>query len=291
MEKEMGGRGTKSPKRPLASNREPAGDTIIPLAVPGGPAALVVAHPGHELRVHGWLEVVGPSVFVLTDGSGRSGQSRLGSTTRCLARAGAELGSIYGRLTDLALYAAILNHNFNLFIRLADELADALVRGRIRYVAGDADEGYNPAHDVCRLIIGAAVEMANRAVGHRIANFDFVVTGRPDTCPEELRPQAIWLELDESAFARKAAAARGFPELAAQVDDTLREIGVEAFRVECLRPVDNRAGYGGPPEQPPFYERYGEQQVAAGHYERVLRYRGHVVPLAEALWRYVEGTG
>lgn len=67
-------------------------------------------------------------------------------------------------------------------------------------------------------------------------------------------------------------------------------MGVEAFRVEYLRPVDSRAGYGGPAEEPPFYERYGEQQVAAGHYERVLRYREHVAPLAKALWRYVEGT-
>src|SRR5207302_1404403 len=31
-------------------------------------SALLVAHPGHELRVHGWLERERPLVFVLTDG-------------------------------------------------------------------------------------------------------------------------------------------------------------------------------------------------------------------------------
>lgn len=249
---------------------------------------MIVAHPGHELRVHGWLESARPRVFVLTDGSGRSGQSRLGLTTHVLARVGAEPSSIYGRLTDLALYAAILNHNFDLFIGLAEELAEALVREQVDYVVGDAAEGYSPAHDVCRLIIGAAVEMANRVADHHIANFDFLLVGRPDTCPKELRPQAIQLELDDNAVTRKLGAARGFPYLVAEVDDELREMGAEAFRVECLRLVDNRAGYGGLTEEPPFYEQYGEQQVAAGHYDRVIRYREHVVPLAEVLWRHVE---
>jgi hypothetical protein len=49
-----------------------------------GESALIIAHPGHEIRVHGWLERAKPVVYVLTDGSGRSGQSRLASTARLL---------------------------------------------------------------------------------------------------------------------------------------------------------------------------------------------------------------
>jgi hypothetical protein len=40
----------------------------IPSALPDGKAALVVAHPGHELRVFHWLRLARPCVFVLTDG-------------------------------------------------------------------------------------------------------------------------------------------------------------------------------------------------------------------------------
>ena len=47
-------------------------------------AALVISHPGHELCVHHWLETARPDVFVLTDGSGRSGISRLDSTTKII---------------------------------------------------------------------------------------------------------------------------------------------------------------------------------------------------------------
>jgi len=51
-------------------------------------STLVIAHPGHELRVCHWLELAQPTVFILTDGSGRSGKSRLGSTTKVLEQAG-----------------------------------------------------------------------------------------------------------------------------------------------------------------------------------------------------------
>src|SRR5258705_10886730 len=101
-------------------------------------AALVIGHPGHELLVHGWLEVTHPLVFVFTDGSGRTNQSRLASTTRILNQVGAKCGSIYGRLTDSAAYAAILNHEFDFFANLTSELCEAFVVEHINYVAGDA---------------------------------------------------------------------------------------------------------------------------------------------------------
>src|SRR5258706_14972165 len=82
---------------------------------PGGSAALVVAHPGHELRVYGWLLEARPKVFVLTDGSGRTGRSRLSSTTKLGTDAGARFGRIYGRFTDIAVYEALLDGNFEVF--------------------------------------------------------------------------------------------------------------------------------------------------------------------------------
>jgi hypothetical protein len=59
-----------------------------------GPAALVIAHPGHELRVHGWLEWARPTVFVLTDGSGQGSHGRLASSARLIERSGGRTGSV-----------------------------------------------------------------------------------------------------------------------------------------------------------------------------------------------------
>src|ERR1041384_4747104 len=136
---------------------------------------LFVAHPGHELCVHGWLEQTQPRVFLLTDGSGRSGRSRVESTTNVLAQTGCQRGPIYGRLTDRQLYEAILDQNVELFRNLTEEFAAALVDEEVTFVSGDAAEGFNPGHDLCRLIINAAVEIAQSRAERKITNTDFLL--------------------------------------------------------------------------------------------------------------------
>jgi hypothetical protein len=237
--------------------------------------------------VHGWLQVTQPLVFVFTDGSGRSNQSRLASTTKILNQAGTKRGSIYGRFTDAAAYAAILNHEFDLFVGLARELCEAFAAERIDYVAGDAFEGYNPMHDVCRLVINTAVTATRRLRGLRIGNLEFSLIGQP-TAGHKPHADGICRLLDDTAFAQKMAAANGYAELAGEVQAALEGTSMAALRVECLLPVGSGSNEY-PSDQPPFYESYGEKQVAAGHYHRVLRYREHIAPLAEVLSRYAEG--
>ena len=298
-------------------------------------AALVVAHPSHELRVHGWLQTTRPCIFVLTDGSGRAGEPRLHSTTKVLSDVGARPGSVYGRSRDVDVYEALLNHDFSFFIGIAEELADEFSRQKIEYVVGDSAEGYSPTHDACRLLTNAAVEIVRRRGEQQIANFDFAVVGPPDECPAPIHNQAVLVHLDDEAFMQKVAAARAYnaklaldvdaallgelfkgvrrssePQLAGEVDKELsRQVvaalhaypeieknikgvfnGVELnrFRTECLRPViAPRANQPGPGEIP-FYELYGEKMVAAGHYQKTIRYTEHFLPLVEAVWRHVE---
>jgi hypothetical protein len=273
-------------------------------------AILVIAHPGHELRVHGWLETARPDVWVITDGSGRSNQSRIDSTTRVLEATGAVAGPVYGEFSDADLYNAVLGFDHCRFTKLVDQLAVALMRDRVDFITGDAEEGYNPAHDICRLIINAAVKLANSKSASQIANYDFTLVSSPGRCSDELRNHSLWLNLGDASFARKLSAARNYPELQAEVEAALHGSGdlrfgkhtdlaqrarsnfgvTEAnnFRVECLRPVNHHstsAMWGG---DTPFYEIYGERQVKSGHYNHVLRYREHMLPLAAALDSHVE---
>jgi hypothetical protein len=261
-------------------------------ATAAGPrSALIIAHPGHELRVHAWLEAARPVVCVLTDGSGSAGASRLASTTDLLARTAARRGAVYGPLSDRAIYGAILDRDFRRFTALADELIDMLVHFEIDTVVADAAEGYNPTHDVCRLLVNGAVRAASRRRGDAIACYEFAVVGAPNDCPDGQRVGAVELRLDEAALSRKLAAARGYRELTAEVERALREFGQEPFRTEWLRPVDPTDRYGWHGAEPPCYERYGEQRVADGVYDRVLRYRDHIAPLADALWDHTEKRG
>jgi hypothetical protein len=252
----------------------------------------VVAHPGHELRVFGWMESARPRVCVITDGSGSGGEARLESTTGVLARTAARPGPIYGRMSDRAIYAAILDHDHGLFTALADELARALEEDGADCVVGDAVEGYNPSHDVCRLVINAAARTAERGRGMRIPVYDFALVGAPHECPEAVRHQAVWVTLDEQALGRKLEAARSYPELAGEVEQALARFGTAPFCTECLRPVDTADPYGGwDPARVPEYERFGEARVAAGVYRTVLRFGEHVRPLADALWEHGERAG
>jgi AcrR family transcriptional regulator len=232
--------------------------------------------------VHGWLERERPEVFVLTDGSGSDRESRVPSTAELLRRAGARPGSVFGRFSDRELYEVILEGRIEVLAKLVGELADALIELGVEMVAADAIEGYNPSHDVCRVLTDAAVQVARRRTGRAIASYDFLLEGRSDVHPGN-DSGSLRFELEDGALERKLAAARSYPEMAYEVDRAFERHGAAAFRIECLRPVDPEADVEALVEEPPYYETYGEQQVAAGRYPQVLRFREHFLPLARAL--------
>jgi len=275
-------------------------------------AALVIAHPGHELCIFGSVEALSPKVFVLTDGSGRTGIPRLASTTKILASAGASIGSIYGRFTDQQVYDAILNHNHTLFEQLIDELAEALVQEEINYVTGDAAEGYNPVHDTCRMIIDGAVALARGRSGRQVINTDFLLYAPHKPHPHEPQPAAM-LTLNDDLLERKLELARAYPELKPDVEamlerktlETLQRfpelsadfdnivtntMGSDAYRTECLRLVTTQAADNVSAGETPFYERYGQLLVSEGTYDQAITYRHHIAPLAEALRRFVNAS-
>src|SRR5881392_3068244 len=88
---------------------------------------LLVAHPGHELLLHGWISRNKPVVHVLTDGSS---ETRLGRTAELLRDAEARAGAIFGRLSDSEAYAMIMERNTALLFSLVEELAADLERDR-----------------------------------------------------------------------------------------------------------------------------------------------------------------
>ena len=250
-------------------------------------AALVVAHPGHELRIHGWLERMRPIVFVLTDGSGSSGRSRLTSTTRLLEQTGATPGSIYGVVSDRDLYELILGGKTAWFVELAYTLREALIAAQVEIVAADAREGFNPAHDLCRLVVDAALSSA-RSVGRHMVSLAFPLDAPPAGPMVELPPECIRLELSDEALTRKLAAAHAYEGLDQEVGAALAAYGSEAFRNEVFWPAHVEAFDS---NRLPVYERFGEERIRAGTYREVIRRHVHIDPIADALRQFAEATG
>jgi len=239
------------------------------------PAALVVAHPGHELRLFRWLERERPTVFVLTDGSGRSGRSRLDSTRAVLAATGCASGSIMGRFTDEAIYRAIVDRDVDGIAAVTLELSDAIARGGFQSVVADAIELYNPAHDLCAAMTSLAVVRASRMTGRAIERFAYAVVSALG--------DGLTIVLDDDAFRRKMEMAHRYDDLAVDVDELTARVGVDALRREVFTPIDPNAELPDEPPEKPYFETRGEEQVAAGKYATVLRYREHFLPLVKAL--------
>ena len=246
-------------------------------------AALFMAHPGHELRIHHWMEKHRPLVCILTDGSGSTGHSRLHSSRQVIERSGARPGPIFGRFSDRKLYSILLAREWDPLLSLVDELASFLTSEGVSMVAGDAPEGFNPAHDATRLMLNAAVQIAAGPDGAP-CNLDFTLDGPP---ADGSRSDWLILDLDDDALARKMAAARGYREMGGEVQGALERFGLEGLRRECLRPVGYGLSIRSLIDDPPFYEAHGRNRVEEGVYSAVIRFRDHLEPLAEALDAHV----
>lgn len=229
-----------------------------------------------------------PLYFCLTDGSGKEGIGRMDSTTRVLNAVGAAPGSIYGRLTDKQVYQALLAGQCEIFADLTKELAVALLAHEVTVVSGDAPEGINPTHDLCRFIIDEAVHVVEQVTGRRVRNHEFVLDSPPTDCPKELVSEALWLRLDEQALERKLQAAMDYTELRGETEEGLRLYGKQAFSVECLRPSTAQIALQSFEKSPPAYERFGREGVERfgkkfGQYEQVITFQGHVKPALQAI--------
>jgi hypothetical protein len=240
-------------------------------------AAIVVAHPGHELVVHHLMERSRPRFFCLTDGSGGNGQPRLASTGSLLDSAGATPGAIYGRFSDREFYRLLLDRRMDVFTDLAGELAQSLIDADVSCVAGDAMEGFNPSHDVCRALIDSAAVIVEARTGRVLQNYEFAVYNAAGD------DAGISLQLDDAALERKIGAAMAYAEMRDEVEAALRRFGNAAYSVESLRAASTRAMLERFETAPPGYERIGETRVAAGRYRDVIRYRQHVLPVFRAL--------
>ena len=249
-------------------------------------SALIIGHPGHELRVLGWVRAAKPLVAILTDGSGADGRPRIEQTTQLLDGVLDRRSALYGMASDRDVYRAILEQDLDYFLALSNRLADELCEHRIECVAGDSIEGYNPTHDLCGLLSDRAVRLASDRMGVRVRHYTFPLVGSPR--PDLLSADSQCLRLTSDELVRKLANIRHYAQsaggaLLAEIDDMLQRFGEQALAEEVFDRVDIATALSAFDEEKPFYETYGEQQVTSGKYRFVIRYREHIAPIARAL--------
>jgi hypothetical protein len=125
---------------------------------PESRVALILGHPGHELRVLNFLETYRPRVYVLTDGSGKDKVSRVGRTQTILTKSGCSMSPVMGKFTDREIYSLMREGNADPLRETMQEILADMIEHDIDFVAGDSIEGFNPTHDLCRYMINGIVK-------------------------------------------------------------------------------------------------------------------------------------
>ena len=232
---------------------------------------LILAHPGHELRIHHWLEIAKPRVYLLTDGSGGKETSRTRYSRDLVDAAGATRGAVFGDIPDGAWYEALLagNHDFlvGVFSRMRDDLATA----KNVQIVSDAVDGYNPIHDLayafgqalCRGL-GKTAKVGKQLCSAAVPN----VAGRVE----------VAIQLSQAARARKMVAVETYSPLADEARRIL-ERDPQCFDRENLISQDFDWNSSWIPE----WELIGKQRVADGRYRKCITYRENVQPAARRL--------
>ena len=242
--------------------------------------ALVVAHPGHELRLSAWVRRTRPTVFVMARGS-RSGRSeaRIGASRAVVETLGARTGEPFGAACDVDLYAAVMSRDPAPFLALADSLRDAFAD--IDTVVADGWQNYNPVHDLTHLIARVAAAEA----GARFLDYP-VVLG--DLAHAPAGPMAEFVDLSTDELSEKHALIARYPEIAEDVAGLTAAAGDAAFARETLHhplPLADLL----PTAAPPWYETWGDGRVAAGVYAECLRW-SHMAPIVAALSARLEAA-
>lgn len=236
---------------------------------------LILAHPGHELRIFHWMERVRPTVFVLTDGSGGNQASRTAYSKTTVLAAGAEPGPVFGQTPDKVWYEAILAGDAAPFLKVADAAFETAAGASDVTVVADAVDGYNPVHDLAAAI-GAAVAARLETSGAKVTHLVSAAV------PGVAGSKALDVLLDAEARARKMAAVRAYAPLAEEARRIIEEAPA-SFGCEALM----RQDFDWPQGFEPAWEKFANERVATGRYANPISYRGHILPIARAIldWR------
>ena len=248
--------------------------------------ALILGHPGHELRIFRFLELYKPRVYIFTDGSGSSGHSRVHNTLKIIHQAGATASPVMGRFTDVQFYEILMQQDKDTLAGLMEEIMADMKMHQIDTLAGDAAEGFNPTHDLCRYMINALAGMYRKDTGKFIPNYEFLLEGSPAECPTKMTGEVVRIQLTDEEFGRKRAAAYHYPELQAEIEKVYAAYGATPFMTEYLWPSGPPDEYKTWTTEEPYYETWGKRKLESGTYKELIAFHTHLLPLAEFLNNY-----
>ncbi len=246
-------------------------------------AALIIGHPGHELRAFKYIKDFKPDVYILTDGSGSTNNSRLHQSVKVIKQVGANFQQNFPSFTDKELYNIILEKKLEKIIDIKKKLKQYLVENEYDLIVGDALEGFNPTHDTCRYLINSVVSEVSAQNGKSILNYDFLLDESPNNLSTENNKAGFSLQLTHEEFDQKLIAAENYPELKYEVEYAINRFGRDSFLWESFRKVTDEKQIFAWKSEVPYYESFGRKRVEDGIYKNVITFEDHLKPIAKAV--------
>lgn len=232
---------------------------------------LIVAHPGHELRLFNWMERERPLVFVLSDGSGGAQSSRLDYSVSAIRATGATMVEGSGQRADREWYAAMIAGDISPFMEVANMIAVAALAAHAPLIVSDAVDGYNPLHDLCQAVASAVVARVARVSKPP----KFLVS---QATASAIGTESIAWKLEDEAARRKRLAVLANTALAEEIRRLLAETPDVMSMEQLLVPT-----FDWPEDWTPEWEAFGRKRVNEGRFATPITYRDHVLPIAKAL--------
>lgn len=221
-------------------------------SLPPGNYALAIAHPGHELRLHGFLEQAKPFVFILTDNSEATGQDMMWDSIKAIDRATkqgmnitpANMKSEFLRkafkysiqegdkkvhLKDSMIQYEVENMRTEFFNDYTDWMAQKLIQYKINYLVCDATESWHLSHEVMRMLADIAIMKVKQKTDDDIQLLDFAISEKYDS---RMHEHCIKIELDDEAIQRKLHAICIYP---LGIKDLSPNIEMEKDEIDRLR--------------------------------------------------------
>lgn len=294
-------------------------------SLPKGTYALCISHPGHELRLYGFMEQASPFVFLLTDGSHRTGKDMMFDSIRCIDKAtkyGKKVTAGYlatpeskkifklsdhekpegeNHLKDLDIYHEILNHYEGIFRMYINFLKINFIKYKVDHVVSDPREETNLCHEIMNIMVQVAIQEVKNQTGKIITHYDFAIDMPFNFNIDE---GCIHVQLDEYAVERKLDAVLKYP---LGIMDMKPNISMDYNLLLEFNKMPNGAStikamakdinfdylkneYLRPfvfteSVDKPLYQTHGEKAVADGKYHDVITYQNHLKPLQEKLMK------
>lgn len=264
-----------------------------------GNYALCIAHPGHEIRLHGFIEKTKPYIFVLADQGEPSRMIRLSNYLGFIFKntknkrdafyvieqkpddkkpdPEKELKTYY--LTDLNIQNELHKGNIDFFKYYVKQTANRFVQNKIDHVVVDSIENMDATHDINRALIDAAVALVKKKKGKQINIFEFNVSNPYD---HNIGPDCLMVELEEEEMMKKISFTVSYsPDVFTELKQnlsvdisTINKIAEQANGFEEIKNLLLALN--------PGYFKYEYLRPATEH-ENSHNYKTYILPIREKL--------